>query len=156
MDSAVHTASWVLNADWNDDGWNLEANSVTNPNEWNDGNVVVSPRYPFLSPPSLDGVLLKIPLRQPPVMRPISSTALARSSYCLFGIRRDSHAICKKNRSESAVFIPVPSRAGLLAVSTKLALRRTSSKSSSKASIFAPIPKRSSRAIFRRTGSHKR
>jgi hypothetical protein len=27
---------------WNDDGWNVNANSVENPNEWNDGNQVFS------------------------------------------------------------------------------------------------------------------
>lgn len=70
---------WAVNANWNDDGWNVEANSVRNPNRWNDGNCVVS-RYSFLSPPFLGGVFASSPLRQPPVIRPISSTAAASSS----------------------------------------------------------------------------
>lgn len=40
---------WAVNANWNDNGWNVNANSVTNPNEWNADNVVVS-RYSLLSP----------------------------------------------------------------------------------------------------------
>lgn len=152
-------ALWAVNANWNsdNDGWNIEANSVTNPNKWNADNQVVS-RYPFLSPSSLPlgGVFCRTPLRHPPVMRPISSTALASSSYRLLAISFDSHAICRKNRNESAIPIADPKRPGLLAVSTKLALRRVSSKSRSSASILAPIPKRSSRAMFRRTGNQMR
>jgi len=33
---------WTVNVNWNDDGWNVNANSVDNPNEWNDGNQVFS------------------------------------------------------------------------------------------------------------------
>jgi len=40
---------WALNANWNDDGWNVEAYSPSNPNSWNAGNEFVS-RYPTLSP----------------------------------------------------------------------------------------------------------
>ncbi len=32
----------AVNVNWNDDGWNVNANSVENPNEWNDGNQVFS------------------------------------------------------------------------------------------------------------------
>lgn len=32
----------TVNVNWNDDGWNVEANSVENPNRWNDGNQVFS------------------------------------------------------------------------------------------------------------------
>ena len=39
----------TVNANWNDDGWNVETYSVSNPNSWNAGNEFVS-RYPFLSP----------------------------------------------------------------------------------------------------------
>jgi hypothetical protein len=31
---------WAVNCNWNDDGWNVNANSVENPNSWNDGNMV--------------------------------------------------------------------------------------------------------------------
>lgn len=35
---------WAVNCNWNANygDWNVEANPVTNPNEWNDGNQVVS------------------------------------------------------------------------------------------------------------------
>ena len=51
IDGVIHTALWAVNANWNadNDGWNVEANSVSNPNRWNDGNQVVS-RNSFLSP----------------------------------------------------------------------------------------------------------
>jgi len=31
-----------VNVNWNGDGWNVNANSVENPNAWNDGNRVFS------------------------------------------------------------------------------------------------------------------
>ena len=40
----------AVNVNWNDDGWNVNANSVENPNAWNDGNQVFSRNYCF-SPP---------------------------------------------------------------------------------------------------------
>ena len=46
-----HTKLWAVNANWNDDGWNLNANSVENPNDWNADNLIFS-RYSRLSPPS--------------------------------------------------------------------------------------------------------
>ncbi len=46
MGGAAHKWLWAVNANWNDDGWNVEANSVDNPNSWNAGNEFVS-RYPF-------------------------------------------------------------------------------------------------------------
>lgn len=98
----MHITVWAVNANWNDDGWNVNANPVSNPNEWNAGNHVVS-RYSFLSPLFASGVLLSMPLRHPPVIRPISSTAPASPPYCVVGINLLSHAICKKNRNESAM-----------------------------------------------------
>ena len=42
---------WAVNANWNSDngGWNVNANSVANPDRWNADNQVLS-RYSFLSP----------------------------------------------------------------------------------------------------------
>ena len=99
---------WAVNANWNADngGWNVEANSVENPNRWNDGNQVVS-RYPFLSLPSLGGVFARSPLRQPPIMRPTSSTEIAILSNCLVDMSFASQAICRKKRIESAFVIAV-------------------------------------------------
>ena len=76
-DGIAYKASWVVNANWNADngGWYLNANSVSNPNRWNDGNQVVS-RYSFLSPPLSGGVFANNPFLQPPIMRPTSSISL--------------------------------------------------------------------------------
>lgn len=40
----------AVNANWNDDGWNVNANPVTNPNEWNDENQIFfrNCRMPYL------------------------------------------------------------------------------------------------------------
>lgn len=35
----------AVNVNWNDNGWNVNANSVENPNEWNAGNRVFSRNY---------------------------------------------------------------------------------------------------------------
>ena len=45
MDGLVYDNAGVLrtvNVNWNDDGWNLNANPIENPNRWNDGNQVFS------------------------------------------------------------------------------------------------------------------
>ncbi len=33
---------WAVNCNWNDDGWNVNANPIDDLNEWNDGNRVFS------------------------------------------------------------------------------------------------------------------
>src|SRR3989344_8943659 len=91
----------AVNANWNDDGWNVEANSLDNPNEWNPGNEFLS-RYSLLYPPP-GGVFASKPFRQPPIMRPASSIRVPISSNCLFGISFASHAICTKKRRESVI-----------------------------------------------------
>ncbi len=66
---------WTVNANWNDDGWNVEANSVDNPNRWIAGHQVLS-RNSYLFPsPFGGGFFAKIPLFHPPTIRPISSTS---------------------------------------------------------------------------------
>jgi len=42
-------ALWAVNVNWNSDGWNVNANSVANPNEWNDGCQVFSRNCYFSS-----------------------------------------------------------------------------------------------------------
>lgn len=37
----------AVNVNWNGDGWNVNANSVDNPNRWNEGNQVFSRNYLF-------------------------------------------------------------------------------------------------------------
>ena len=39
----------AVNVNWNDDGWNVNANSVADSNEWNAGNQVISRNCCFLS-----------------------------------------------------------------------------------------------------------
>ncbi len=106
-----HAVLWAVNANWNADngGWNVEANSVENPNRWNDGNQVLS-RYSCLSPLFFGGVLLSKPRFQPPIMRPTSSTSFPKAIYLSFAINDDSHANCRKNRSASAFIIASTSR----------------------------------------------
>ena len=42
---------WTVNANWNaENGWNVDANSVENPNEWNAGNQVLSKLASFKDP----------------------------------------------------------------------------------------------------------
>ena len=62
----------AVNVNWNDDGWNVNANAVTNPNEWNDGNQVFS-RNCRMTSRYLAGGLLCMPLIQPPICLPTSS-----------------------------------------------------------------------------------
>ena len=50
----------AVNANWNDDGWNVNANSVENMNSWNEGNRVFS-RNSCISPAYTAGVLLSMP-----------------------------------------------------------------------------------------------
>jgi len=45
VDDSMYDNAGVLravNVNWNDGGWNVNANSVENPNRWNDGNQVFS------------------------------------------------------------------------------------------------------------------
>ena len=58
MDGVSHII-WAVNANWNaENGWNVEANSVENPNRWNDGNQVLSKLSLFQYRPILDGIVL--------------------------------------------------------------------------------------------------
>jgi len=62
----------TVNVNWNDDGWNVNANAVTNPNEWNDDNQVFS-RNCRITSRYLAGGLLCMPFAQPPSSLPTSS-----------------------------------------------------------------------------------
>ena len=46
-DDAAYKWLWAVNANWNGDGWDVEANSISNPNSWNAGVEFVS-RYSLL------------------------------------------------------------------------------------------------------------
>jgi hypothetical protein len=73
MDGILHEL-WAVNANWNDDGWNVNANSIDNPNDWNADNQVFSRNY-FLSPTPVVGVFASRPFFQPPTILPTSSLA---------------------------------------------------------------------------------
>jgi len=51
----------TVNVNWNDDGWNVNANSTSNPNQWNDGNQVFS-RNCWFSPRLMAGEFLIVDL----------------------------------------------------------------------------------------------
>lgn len=40
----------AVNVNWNEDGWYVNANSVEDPNAWNDGDQVFSRNYDVFSP----------------------------------------------------------------------------------------------------------
>ena len=50
----------AVNANWNDGGWNVNANELDNSNEWNDGNQVFSRNYCVSPIIFLVGVLLQV------------------------------------------------------------------------------------------------
>jgi hypothetical protein len=87
----------AVNVNWNDAGWNVNANSVENPNEWNDGNQVFSRNYCF-SPNQLDWeFFVSNPFFQHPSCLPISSKLFNSSVHFSVGIYLFSQAICVKN-----------------------------------------------------------
>lgn len=94
----------TVNVNWNDDGWNVNANSVENPNRWNDGNQVFS-RNCYLSSAQLAEVFFCRPFFQPPSCRPISSRFAIRSEYLSVGMSLLSHASWVKNLTMSSFVI---------------------------------------------------
>lgn len=103
IDGPAYEKSAVLravNVNWNDDGWNVNANSVENPNRWNADNRIFSRNY-CVSPVPTDllgtGVLLCSPFFHPPSCRPISSSFKMSSEYFPVRMSLLSHAICRKN-----------------------------------------------------------
>lgn len=77
----LYETTLVVNANWNaeNDGWNVNANSVQNPNRWNAGNQVVSRHYQ-VSPQNFNGgVFITKPFFQPPSSRPTSMSCCKNS-----------------------------------------------------------------------------
>lgn len=145
---------WAVNANWNDDELNVEANSLDNPNDWNAGNRFLSRNSHLSSPPKGGDVFVCSPRFQPPTILPISSMSFPSEMKWLCAIRSDSHAIWRKNRTES-IWRNASLRAGTFSVSVAYAaFRSASSKSSQRTSILSPIPNLSERAILRCTISH--
>ena len=73
---------WAVN--WNSDNryWNVNANSVENPNRWNAGNQVLSSYY-LLSSAFVAEVLLIRPFFQPPTIFPKFSISAPKETYSL-------------------------------------------------------------------------
>ncbi|MEX2014028.1 MAG: hypothetical protein WD896_01590 [Parcubacteria group bacterium] len=100
----------AVGAFWNaGNGWNVNANSVTNPNKWNAGNQVVSRNYKFSSRFRAGEFLLRL-FFQPPSSRPMDSSFSNNSVYCLAVSSLFSQEISKKRLS---IFSPMPKRSGL-------------------------------------------
>lgn len=109
----LHENGWVLravNVNWNNDGWNINANSVENPNRWNDGNQVFSRNYCFSPPTLVEGVLLWSPFFQPPSIRPISSSFKRSSEYFSVVMSLLSQASWVKNLTTSSRVMALPSK----------------------------------------------
>lgn len=68
---------WAVNANRNDDGWNLNAYSVENPNPWNAGNQVLS-RYSYISSAVYAEVFEIVPFLQAPVSLPMISIVVLK------------------------------------------------------------------------------
>gem|GEM_PF-5687180 len=149
---ASHTnVLWAVNANWNsgNDGWNVEANSVENPNRWSADNQVVSRNSRLFPSPLGGGFFAIIPLFHPPTMRPISSTSFPSDIKWLCAMSPDSHAIWIKKRTASTARIASSSGGNFWSIDAYAVLRSASNKLSQSLSIRSPIPKRSERAIFR-------
>ena len=140
----------AVNANWNDDGWNLNANSVENPNEWNAGNRVVSRNY-GRSPGLRFGSLSRMPRFQPPSMRPISSIWMESAEYLVVWMSFVSQASCKRNFKVSSFEMHVPRPSILLAIDIKLVSDIFSKNFMKCASITLPNPYRSTRGKSLRT-----
>lgn len=71
---AWRTMLWAVNANWNGDGWNVNAYSVENRDRWNAGNSVCS-RYSlaFFSSVLDGGVFASTPFLHAPTSLPIPS-----------------------------------------------------------------------------------
>ena len=130
---------WTVNCNWNDDGWNVNANSVDNPNDWNDGNQVFSPKLKYFSR-LFGGSFICSPFRHPPSIRPISFNRLESSAYFSVGISLFSHASCTKNLRTSSRDIIFPSIIIFCSGGRYDAVKLSSRISKNNWSIFRPKP----------------
>ena len=141
------TKLWTVNANWNDDEWNLNANPLEN-YEWNAGNRVFS-RYSRLSPPfQTGGVFFMVSFRHPPTFLPIVSISMPNEANCVLDINLFSQRICMKNL-RSSIFTIATSRRGIFCLgSENEALLKAVNRSRNALSIREPSPNRSVRGIF--------
>jgi len=123
-----------VNVNWNDDGWNVNANALDD-NRWNDDNQVFSRNY-WSSPAFFAGVLLSMPFFQPQSILPTSSIFASKAEYC--GVVRSlfSQVICKKNLKISSPVTAFVSRGSFCSGDMKLDKKISSSVSRNARSIF--------------------
>lgn len=131
----------------NSDGTlNVNVNRLENDNRWNAEN-----RHRFVAPKLADspvacvaGVFFsRSPLRQPPSIRPISSSCLEISIYFSFGMSLFSQANCMKNLRTSSLEMVRP-REIIFSSGARYDEVKPNSKTLKKScSILLPIPKRS-------------
>lgn len=97
----------AVDANWNADngGWNVNANSVENPNEWYADNRVFSRNSLKFLPPYVAGVLFCRPFIHPPSIRPISFNRSDMAIYFLSSKILISQPIWKKNFKRSNLFL---------------------------------------------------
>lgn len=131
----------AVNANWNSSGWNMNAYSVANPNEWNGGRRVFS-RNSCISPAYRAGVFCSMPRLHPPSIRPISFKSSDNSVYVAVCRILSSHAICRKNFNKSNLPFAFARMGGFCSFWRYCAIKSSSSMSKKRASIFAPMVKR--------------
>lgn len=136
---------------WNDNGWNVNANEVPNSNRWNDGNEFVSRNYCFSPPLFCGGVLFNNPFFQPPSIRPISSKCFDNSVYFEVGSNFSSQASWIKNFRTSTLEIVFPKTMIFCSVGKYEAIKVNSKTERNNSSIFVPTPRRSTLGKSRRS-----
>lgn len=129
----------TVNVNWNDGCWNVNANSVENPNRWNDGNQVFSRNYYLSSAPVAEVFFCK-PFLHPPSCLPISSKSLDIFVYFSVGISLASQASCIKNFRLSSFAIVLESMSIFCSVVRYTDANVSSNTSKNDCSIFCPIP----------------
>lgn len=95
----VLRTEWAVNANWNSDGWNVNANSVANQNRWNADNQVLSKFFLFKDP----DYRVFVCRNQPPSILPISFNDLDNATYLFISRASISQAICRRNLRRSKV-----------------------------------------------------
>jgi len=96
---------WAVNANWNSDGLNVEANPLDNPNDWNVGNRFLS-RNSLLSRPLVVRVFRKDALLPPTCHAPHLFNIFPEQDkmrisheFCFPGnLEKESHSICAPKR----------------------------------------------------------
>ena len=131
------TLLWAVNANWNGDGWNVNANSVENPLGWFAGNQVLS-RKSLRSKTPFYGVF--VCFCQPPSIRPISSRRCDKAIYFLLSSMPISHMTWSRNFNRSSASEALSRYIRLFSFGLRLAIKRFWIVSVNKDSAFAPRP----------------